>query len=99
MASVILDYIKDYSFLYLSSISAVSNAVREDIPGIGGFPESRLREDAYAVQQTSFHSFKPQKKRILKIKDGEDNVITKTAGLCELDLWSAESTVKEELFT
>ena len=49
MASVILDYIKDYSFLYLSSVSAISNAVRDDIPGIGGFLESRLREDAYAV--------------------------------------------------
>ena len=35
---------------------------------------------------------------MLKTKDG-DSVITKEAGLCELDLWPRESKVKEELFT
>lgn len=56
MASVIFGYIKEYSFMYMSSVAAVSNAVRDAIPGIGPFLESRFRPEAYEVQQTSFRS-------------------------------------------
>ena len=50
MASVISENIKEYSFMYLSSVAAVSNAVGDDIPGIGDFLQSRFREEAYSGQ-------------------------------------------------
>ena len=97
MASVIFSYIQDYSFMHMSSVAAISNAVIDNVPGIGDYLESRFKEEAFIVQNTSFMSTKHSKRRILKIRDGE-NVITKEAGLCELDLWTRESKVKEELF-
>ena len=50
MASVIFENIQEYSFMYLSSVAAVSNAVGDDIPGIGDFLQSRFREEAYSGQ-------------------------------------------------
>lgn len=83
--------------MHMSSVAAISNAVIDNVPGIGDYLESRFKEEAFIVQNTSFMSTKHSKRRILKIRDGE-NVITKEAGLCELDLWTRESKVKEELF-
>ena len=97
MASVIFQKIKDYRFLHVSSVSAITNAVADNIPGIGDFLEARFRNESYIVQNTSFRKFKNSIKRSLEIRN-DDKVIKKYVGLCELDLWTPESKVKEELF-
>ena len=47
MASVILENIKDFSFMYLSTVDALIEAVGQNVPGIGDYLDSRFIENSY----------------------------------------------------
>ena len=47
MASVILENIKDFSFMYLSTVDALIVAVGADVPGIGDYLDARFIDDSY----------------------------------------------------
>ena len=88
MASVILENIMDYSFMYLSTVDAIINAVSLDVPGINEYLDARFIENSYNVQQTSNKPFTSRAKEILKIRDG-DAIVRIEAGLCVIDAWAA----------
>ena len=97
MASVIFENIQDFSFMYLSTVDAIINAVGSNVPGIGDYLDARYIEDSYKVQQTSNRPFTSNALEILNIRDGED-VKKIEAGLCVIDAWAPESVVKRSLF-
>ena len=49
MASVIFENIKDFSFMYLSTVDSIINAVGSNVPGIGDYLDGRFIEDSFRV--------------------------------------------------
>ena len=101
MASVILENIGDYTFMYngVSTVEAIINAVHDDVPGIGEYLDSRfIEKECHDFKQTSNRPFTDQASESLRIRDVDDDVREVEAGLCVINAWASEKVMQRKLF-
>ena len=91
MATVIFDQIKDYSYMHASDaiVDTVINAIALDLPGIGDYLDSRLKDGLYFRS----NSQRPIKPAVLTASpDGSEYAAINA------DCWARESAIQKAVY-